>query len=80
MPQERVDPLEKKVLRLVGTYPEHQPVVARILEEGATPRDLLRSPSQGIAPVLTAILIRALRPPFKLKDNTLLGPAEIWNF
>ena len=80
MSQERIDPLEKKLFRLVGTYSEHQPVVARILEEGAVPRDLLRSPSQGIAPVLTAILIRAMRPPFKLKNNALFGPAEVWDF
>jgi hypothetical protein len=75
--RERIDPLESKLLRLVGTYPRHQALVARIVEEGAVPGDLLRSPGQGAASVALAILIRAFRPPFKLQDG-LLGQAEYW--
>lgn len=77
--RERIDPLEKKLFRLVGTYPDLQGVVARILEEGAIPGDLLRSPSRGIAPVLMAFAVRAFRPPFKLRANALLGDAEYWD-
>ena len=75
--QERVDPLEKTVFRLVGAGPEDQGVIARILEEGAVPADLLRAPGPGLR-VATAILVRAFRPPFKLRDNQLLGAAEYW--
>ena len=76
--RERIDPLEKKLFRLVGTYPELQGVVARILEEGAVPGDLMRSPSQGIAPVLMAFAVRAFRPPFKLRGSQLFGEPEYW--
>ena len=75
--QERVDPLEKQLFRLVGAGVADQGVIARVLEEGAVPADLLRTPGPGLR-VATAILVRAFRPPFKLGDNLLLGAAEYW--
>lgn len=75
--EERIDPLEKLILKLVGVSQETQGLAARILEEGAYPSDLLAPPGRGIV-VATTILIRALRPPFRLSDNTLLGEAEYW--
>ena len=75
---ERLDPLEKQLFRLVGADPAYRGVAARILEEGAVPPDLRRPPGPGIATVVTAMLVRAFRPPFKLRDNPLLGPAEEW--
>jgi len=74
---ERIDPLEKTLFRLVGAGTEDQGLIARILEEGAVPADLLRAPGPGLR-VATAILVRAFRPPFKLRENQLLGAAEYW--
>jgi hypothetical protein len=74
---ERIDPFEKLVFRLAGVAEGDKPVVARILEEGAVPADLLRPPPR-LAPVVAAMLVRAFRPPFKLRDNELLGKAEEW--
>jgi hypothetical protein len=54
-------------------------MVARIIEEGAVPRDLLRTPGKEAACAALAILIRAFRPPFKLRDGAL-GQAEYWTF
>lgn len=76
--QERVDPFELLVFRLAGVSAETRPLVARIIEEGAMSSDLLTPPPRmGI--VLAAIAVRAFRPPFLLRSNSLLGPAEIWD-
>ena len=76
--RERIDPLEKHVFRLAGTRPADRGTVARILEEGARVGDLVRRPGQGVRAVTTAILVRAMRPPFKMSPNKLLGEPEFW--
>jgi len=75
--RERIDPFEAKLFRLVAPSIGEKAMVARIIEEGAVPRDLLRAPGKEAACAVLAIAIRAFRPPFKLQDG-LLGRAEYW--
>ena len=75
--RERIDAFESRLFRLVAPSAKEQAMVARIIEEGAVPRDLLRSPGKEAACVGLAIAIRAFRPPFKLQDGGL-GQAEYW--
>ena len=74
---ERIDPIEAKLFRLVAPSTGEKAMVARIIEEGAVPGDLLRAPGKEAACAALAIMIRAFRPPFKLQDG-LLGQAEYW--
>jgi hypothetical protein len=76
--RERIDPLEAKLFRLFKVEAaKEQAMVARIIEEGAVPRDLMRPPGKEAACAVLAIMVRAFRPPFKLQDG-LLGRAEYW--
>ena len=76
--RERIDPFESRLFRLVAPSAKEQAMVARIIEEGAVPRDLLRAPGKEAACAALAILVRAFRPPFKLRDGPL-GQAEYWS-
>jgi hypothetical protein len=78
MRAERLDPLEAKLFRLASPSAKEKAMVARIIEEGAVPRDLLRTPGKEAACAALAILIRAFRPPFRLAANPLLGNEERW--
>lgn len=78
---ERIDPLEKQVFRLTGASPEYEPMAARIIEEGMTLGDLrtlISPPPRRAATMAAAVLIRAMRPPFKLGNSRLLGEAVFW--
>lgn len=79
MAQERVDPIERSILELTATTPELQGFAARVIEEGARPKDLMQPPGRRAATLFTSILIRAMRPPFRLPDSTLFGEAALWN-
>jgi len=78
MAKERIDAFERRLLELAGASPQYEGLAARILEEGATPFDLLNPPGRRLATVGTAILIRAARPPFKFRDNRLFGKSVAW--
>ena len=74
MPEhERIDAFERALLWIAHT-PELQSFAARIIEEGARPEDLVQfyGPSRS-ATLFTSILIRAMRPPFRLPDYLGLG-------
>lgn len=78
---ERIDPFEKKILELTGASPSYERLAARIIEEGMEPGDVLllvRPPARRAATAAAAVLIRALRPPFKLKNSRLFGEAVFW--
>lgn len=63
--QERIDPVERALLRVAHT-PELQGFAARVIEEGARPGDFGQPPGRRAAILVMAILIRAARPPFRL--------------
>ena len=77
--QERIDAAERALLWVAHT-PELQSFAARIIEEGARPEDLaqLLSPSRSMT-LFTSILIRAVRPPFRLPDAMGFGEAAFWD-
>ena len=77
--QERLDPVERKVLELTAKTPELQRLAATIIEEGAEPKDLLVPPGRRALTLLAAIAIRALRPPFRLRDSMDFGRSALWN-
>ena len=77
--QERLDPVERKVLELTAKTPELQRLAATIIEEGAEPKDLLAPPGRRPFTVLAAIAIRALRPPFRLPDSMGFGRSVLWD-
>ena len=77
--QERIDPVERKVLELTATTPALKRLAATIIEEGADPKDLLAPPGRRSLTLLAAIVIRALRPPFRLIDSVALGEAALWD-
>ena len=79
MHQERIDPFESTVLRLVGTTSQLQPLAARIIEEGVDPQDLVVAPGPKAVVTAASILIRAARPPFRFPDGTPLGPSLVWD-
>ena len=79
MHQERIDAAERALLWVAHT-PELQAFAARIIEEGARPKDLVQfyGPSRS-ATLFTSILIRAMRPPFRLPDSMGFGQAALWD-
>ena len=76
--QERIDPIERKILELIARTPELQRLAATIIEEGVGPKDLLVAPGQRAATLFTSILIRAMRPPFRLPDSMGFGETALW--
>ena len=77
--QERLDAAERALLWVAHT-PELQRFAARIIEEGARPEDFLRllGPSRTTT-LVTSILIRAMRPPFRLQDSMGFGRSALWD-
>lgn len=71
--QERIDAAERALLRVAYT-PELLSFAARIIEEGARPEDFRQPPGRRAATLLTSILIRAMRPPFRLPDSMGFEP------
>ena len=78
MAQERIDAVERRVLELTATTPELKGFAARILEEGARPEDFRQPPGRRAATLFMSILIRAMRPPFRLPDSTSFGQSALW--
>ena len=76
--QERLDPVERRVLELTARTPELQRLAATIIEEGADPTDFAVRPGRRPLTLVAAIAIRALRPPFRLPDRTPIGEAVYW--
>ena len=77
--QERIDAFERTLLWVAHTS-ELQSFAARIIEEGTRPEDFLQwlGPSRTTT-LFTAILIRAMRPPFRLPDSMGFGQAALWD-
>ena len=79
MHQERLDPMERRVLELTAKTPELQRMAATIIEEGADLKDFAVPPGRRPLTLVAAIAIRALRPPFRLPDRSLLGESVLWD-
>ena len=79
MAQERVDAVERRVLELTARTLELKGFAARVIEEGARPEDFRQPPGRRAATLFTSILIRAMRPPFRLPDSGLLGRSALWD-
>lgn len=76
--QERIDAVERALLRM-ATTPDLQGFAARILEEGAQPEDFWQPPGRRSATLFTSILVRAMRPPFRLPDSVAFGRSALWD-
>ena len=76
---ERIDPFEAAIFRLIRTPVELRPQAARIIEEGLVVRDLMIMHGRKPVVVTTAVLVRAMRPPFRLPDRTPFGKSEEWD-
>lgn len=76
--QERIDAVEGAILRMANT-PGLRGFAARIIEEGARPEDFRQPPGRRAATLFTSILVRAMRPPFRLPDSGGFGRSELWD-
>ena len=79
MAQERIDAVERKVLELTARTPELKGFAARVIEEGARPRDFQQPPGGRVATLALSILVRAMRPPFRLPDSGGFGRSALWD-
>ena len=77
--QERIDPVERRVLELTAKTPELRRLAATIIEEGVDPKDLLAAPGRRVLTLIAAMAIRALRPPFRLTNSMAFGEAALWD-